>query len=1420
MLRKKEKAQGLVEFALILPLLLLLLLGIIEAARILWAYITVQTAAREAARYAIAGRPYINADVELDDQYDVCIRNLSGTAQEPEPYVSGAQPWACDPLNRLQAIENIALERGRTLALSDECTGSGGEVDFTNPASCANKPGAFSVFVRGQVTTQTVEGTTVVTLVTNHPGTQGLNVEISTFYNVQMLDPIFDALMGGNYIQMQGRVVLQNEGIDAAIGIIPPPAIDTPVPGDEIDAGTPTANYQITSNNGYQVEQTGSLDVQLENHAPISGGYDIYLSNPSLGTYKICTIQTDVSNRGNMSCSLASFSIPEGTYDFYSTAAGVTDPRLGISLTPVEVIVSSNPTILVNNGYTWAAGSQTTLSLVAHPTEEQIRVQLYDPSGSLVQTITASTSPTSTNIIWSVPDVVGSGNQVCDFKSGNPCTIRSFQATSGTPVAQVNVFVNQPTIVLAAGDISYAQGETVLIYLRGHTPNQVYDLYIKGGSPDPLFLGQTLLTNSAGDTTYPIYWDIPLDCDTDVGWSNGVFPIVSRPAGQSTELAQKDIEVDTPTDPYLTIDGGYTWPSGSFITINLFKHNAGVSHYLNFGSDRVLNTSGDDTFLTNGCGNYLAEYTIPVTTAQGVYPVRSFLTAGDALQASRNVTVNAEPYILVKEGNRVLPNMTITIQLGNHAPNTGYRVIYDGYEMFQVQTDATGVAEQQYDLINLPAALRDTSVFGILRDLHSEATTNLGVAVASTTLALQGADLAITNVQFPANAGSQGLNVSVPVTLTIKNLSPVSITSYFDTDFYFNPSPIAPSPLAGYNFPGDAKHWRDSVGPAGQSSDTFIMTDTFVLQKYGMQTVYGFTDNRNLIYEGEAAGYAANPNNLGSTVFTVTCTAPPLTDTFASGLGAWSTERYGSSNTGSGGTISGQELYLENDGTSTFQSDDNWGGYLYFYRTNPVTATAGLDIIVKVNQAPSNTSWSKAGIEVRNSLSSNSSRVFLGLGWYTPLNPDQHILQPGYRDGGGTNWAAAEATMASNYHFTISSANPVWLRLQRVAGSNTFNYYAKQQPTQPTNWGTAAASVTMSTIGDKLYVGLFNSSYVDGANGTARFDDFSLAPNPTACQDNPAPDQEIPPGLEICTPVLQDRSFEQGSPSWQYLTGEGVSRSTNAAHTGLFSLRGTTFNGIDFNPVFYQQFTMPNWVTNTTVFTLDLYVNIDNRGDDQTQDQFYAVVATTPSTSTRITTPTLVANGDMPGSAWNKNTWTHLPLALPISIDPATLESYANQSLYLILYNTSNSSGGACGGSGCTTWFYFDDVNLLSCTSQPKPDNINTRLTGNLTLHFADGTTSKPAYTKVWAYTPGDDTLYETFTLLNGEYNFYNLPASTAGKTYYLFTEYDVVDPDDSCQIETLSASASVKLFTTNDDDFPAKADMHLYTLPIIDHCP
>ena len=93
--RDHSRAQGMVEFALILPLLLLLLIGIIEFGYYFFIYSSVNSAAREAVRYGAAagdsanGMPYFQdctgiretvkrtglyagiSDADIDIGYDV-----------------------------------------------------------------------------------------------------------------------------------------------------------------------------------------------------------------------------------------------------------------------------------------------------------------------------------------------------------------------------------------------------------------------------------------------------------------------------------------------------------------------------------------------------------------------------------------------------------------------------------------------------------------------------------------------------------------------------------------------------------------------------------------------------------------------------------------------------------------------------------------------------------------------------------------------------------------------------------------------------------------------------------------------------------------------------------------------------------------------------------------------------------------------------------------------------------------------------------------------------------------------------------------------------------------------------------------------------------------------------------------------------
>ena len=64
--RRRQRSQSMVEFALVAPLLLLMLFGIVDFGRVIYAYITLNQAVNEGARVAIRASPVLpsNSDVE------------------------------------------------------------------------------------------------------------------------------------------------------------------------------------------------------------------------------------------------------------------------------------------------------------------------------------------------------------------------------------------------------------------------------------------------------------------------------------------------------------------------------------------------------------------------------------------------------------------------------------------------------------------------------------------------------------------------------------------------------------------------------------------------------------------------------------------------------------------------------------------------------------------------------------------------------------------------------------------------------------------------------------------------------------------------------------------------------------------------------------------------------------------------------------------------------------------------------------------------------------------------------------------------------------------------------------------------------------------------------------------------------------
>ena len=224
---KRQKGQGLVEFALILPVLLLIILAIIETALIFQGYLTVQHAAREAARWAVTGQP--ERGMRRDG-------NPCGGAE-----CSSNESETDHMARRVGLIKQVAIEKAAGLRI--------------DPDAGINDPNYYGVEVWGFPSfSDPVQG--------DHPSLPGLPIKVRVVHNVELLDPIFRAIVPR--VRVEASTEMINEGTQAGFGNMAPPSIgalpplptsdwgpqitDTPVGGGVTltPLGTPTSTSTAT----------------------------------------------------------------------------------------------------------------------------------------------------------------------------------------------------------------------------------------------------------------------------------------------------------------------------------------------------------------------------------------------------------------------------------------------------------------------------------------------------------------------------------------------------------------------------------------------------------------------------------------------------------------------------------------------------------------------------------------------------------------------------------------------------------------------------------------------------------------------------------------------------------------------------------------------------------------------------------------------------------------------------------------------------------------------------------------------------------------------------------------------------------------------------------------------------------------------
>jgi regulation of enolase protein 1 (concanavalin A-like superfamily) len=861
-----------------LPILLMLLLGIIEGGRIIWAFVTVQNAAREAARYAVTGRPFHCGD-------------LTGPADDPASYCDKAtgSPWTEDSTGdfdtaRLEAIANVAEQHG--LNLTDKGNIKKHEGFFVENL---NAPSAFGVMIIGQS----------AEFPTGNPddaGDPGWNVRVNTYYNVVMLDPIYDAIMGGQSIHLQGSVELQNEGIDAANqgnyqgGIT---YLSTNCPPD-CGSGDKEPYIIVQDEFGDFTEPAGGqFTVFAEQHPSLTA------CTLHFGTYATPFVTNGLgSAQINVVISVTAPPSPGGvpSYPIYTTCPSNLEASCAANNDPCFTVTTGKSTISAKNlgsleqpiePARWPISSSIPIYLFGHNPNQNYLIKFNGldagstPGDFFFDGTATTTIPTDASFGTNL------GNKPAYYIATNHVTgtIPIASDFGGTTIATTTIKLNFASIAIAGETVTstHPAGDILGIVLRDLAPKQEYAVHFDDGVTQPADVAVDENGNLA------TYYIVPASVQ-EPGTSAVPVEIfvLDRGRGQNpNKIARRVIQVQTPLGPFINVPGGNQWPAGSPIKIQIRQHAPNTVYNVRLeqgdpDSPSFSEPADIPTITTDGSGNFQIDHIIPIGYS-GNYIIRSFTDTTTAVVADFPIKVTSQPNITIDGGNRWPPKSTITIRLNNHAPLTPYEVWLDRFgpnEQFvgNVITDEFGQGVLTY---TIPKDLPTNIDPGY--DLHSY----FGGAVVAdnATLEVNPADLEVIGIDLP----DVTFNIELPITLTIRNNGAVSITNtYFDNDIYIDP-PEAPDLSVIEVPPGQYKRWINNVPPSG----TVTIREDIVLFGDQSHEIYGRTDTSDKVAE-------TNPtNNMDKLVVDGSCPVR-IIDDFDSSFdpNAWTQTDFGTSDAG------------------------------------------------------------------------------------------------------------------------------------------------------------------------------------------------------------------------------------------------------------------------------------------------------------------------------------------------------------------------------------------------------------------------------------------------------------------------------------------------------------------------------------------
>lgn len=1279
MLYRKLRGQTLVEFALIFPLLLLVLLSVIDGAVLIQGYLTVRHAAQEAARWAIAYQP---------PQGECLDENRDGNiTDEPWPYCP-LPGYAQDPnesdeayyQRRVQLIKIRAVEPCRGLNVNEDviCNGdpdhNPGDIGSSSCISTSlGIEGMLGVQVWGQ---RTFEDDGLGPLVVeDHPGLQGLPVQVRVVYNVPLV--VFAPLLPQPYVRVSSTAEMINEGVQVGYGNRPPPTLPPPPtlnppgppPATATQPPTPTAGPSPTPT----PRPLNTLTLNFESATnPL----------PDERAHEVVALVTDPLGQG-VAGAQVTFRTTAGSFDYsgqgYQTAYRNTgtDGRARVTLysnwpttanltawldyngnaavdanepmdTAIKVWQASGPYLVLSN-FNPAPLDWVAVDVMDHPPADNPYSLWWCPiTGTLITrqlafpvNVNASTWD-ATSIAAQIPSGVAGTYRIESHRGdggANACG-------SGTLVAYtapIRISPPPPDLVISSVTI-------------------VDEEYIRPGYPITVVIA-VRNTMPVAITTGPFDVDVYLDLADSpmvrqVGehkqWLTTLGPLESTTITATVtvyELGEHTLWAQVDTSNYIQ-EG------------NLGGENNNVYGPVTFEAQECVPLRGISNDFSGGWTG-------------SVVPEGYYLLEGGKLKVS---PVRGEFYNIDAAGRR-----------------GGYSYLYQPTSLsgnFQITVRVEGVATTYANARAglVVQAAHDFSAIRFAMLKFSDASTN-GVETQWRTT--YGGNLS------NKRTASQSSPIYLRITRegsTFKSFYSTNGTTWTQQQSQSLPNMPA-NVIVGLVTSG---LWFDSSGNDG------------------------------------ITGFATYDNFEACTPPGSSCTPiASRSDNFDSGLGSqWTFE-----NTympppavaTSGGTLSVTPGW----GSISSKSD----GFHFF---TPGHVNGDFRMTVRVLGVQTSRDNAQAGLMVRESLLAESA-FFAALKYRGTTN---YVM---WRDTTGASQGSASATFSLPYY------------LQIAREGNTFT---ASRSADGVNWSAYGSPRTMS-LPDSVYVGIATSGRDYDSTitlGPATYDNFELC-GVIDPADIPAPPTPItPPGLLECRELLEVRGFE-GNPTtvfnvWHAGGMGAFSRTSEQYFQGTFSMRLHASLGVypcaqsDLQPYLYQDVQLPTAVYSITTLSVGGRYRVDASnlecsisGPDEDDVLYLRLLETDGDPITPLTMTHVITNGAAVTGTWHA-------ISRDLS-DDVNLEDYQGQPIRIYWNATHDSDYHG-------TFFYLDELSAQICTQWPVPDlEPGTGSIGGLvrTLNQYYVPVVLPG-AEVWAYQQGGQT-YETRSIHNGTYHFYNLPPGT-----------------------------------------------------------